>query len=130
MKLFNTISNLVAAGLMLFFAIPKLIGIEKSVKGFEQFKSLVPIDPDIFRVFTGSVELLIAILLITYTIKNTNSLGKLAYFLLLATMIGGLTMEFFARPEPEMMLVVIAIILSVLSIYKLKVLFKNKLNTI
>jgi hypothetical protein len=27
---------------VLFFAIPKLVGIEKSVKGFEQFKSLVP----------------------------------------------------------------------------------------
>jgi hypothetical protein len=119
------ISNLVAAGLMLFFSIPKLIGVEKSVQGFEQFKSLVPIDPDIFRVFTGVVELIIAILLIIYTIKNTNSLGKLAYFLLLATMIGGLTMEFFARPKPEMMLVVIAVFLSVLSIYKLKVLLKK-----
>lgn len=125
MNIFNKASNLIAAGLMLFFAIPKIIGIEKSVKGFEQFKSLVPIDPDIFRVFTGSVEIIIAILLIIYTIKNSNSLGKLAYFLLLATMIGGLTMEFFARPEPDMMLVVIAIILAVLSIYKLKVLFKK-----
>ncbi len=125
MNIFNKASNLIAAGLMLFFAIPKIIGIEKSVKGFEQFKSLVPIDPDIFRVFTGSVEIIIAILLIIYTIKNSNSLGKLAYFLLLATMIGGLTMEFFARPEPDMMLVVIAIILSVLSIYKLKILFEK-----
>jgi hypothetical protein len=110
---------------MLFFSIPKLIGVEKTVQGFEQFKSLVSINPDIFRLFTGSVELIIAILLIAYTVKNTNGLGKLAYFLLLATMIGGLTMEFFARPEPDMMLVVIAIILAVLSIYKLKVLFKK-----
>ena len=125
MKTMNKASNLIAAALMLFFAIPKLVGIEKSVKGFEQFKSLVPIDPDIFRVFTGSVELVIAILLIIYTIKNTNNLGKLAYFLLLATMIGGLTMEFFARPEPVMMLVVIAVLLSVLSIYKLKILAKK-----
>ncbi|WP_430410455.1 DoxX family protein [Kordia sp.] len=125
MKTFNTVSNLIAAGLMLFFSIPKLIGVEKSVQGFEQFQSLVPIDPTIFRVFTGIVELTIAILLIIYTIKGINNLGKLAYFLLLATMIGGLTMEFFARPKPEMMLVVIAVLLSALSIYKLKLLLKK-----
>ncbi|GAK76160.1 hypothetical protein JCM19314_3696 [Nonlabens ulvanivorans] len=125
MKKFNTITNLVAGGLMLFFAIPKLIGIEKSVKGFEQFKSLVPLDADVFRIFTGSVELLIAILLIAFTINKKVNLGKIAYFFLLSTMIGGLIMEFFARPQPDIMLVVIAIILSVLSIYKLKLLLKK-----
>ncbi|WP_179338722.1 DoxX family protein [Winogradskyella ludwigii] len=121
----NKILNLVAAGLMLFFAIPKLIGAEKSRVGFDQFKSLVPLDADVFRIFTGSVELLIAILLIIYTIKNKASLGKIAYFFLLSTMVGGLIMEFFARPEPAMMLVVIAIALSVLSLYKLKILIKK-----
>lgn len=115
--------NLVAAVLMLFFSIPKLIGVEKSRVGFEQFKSLVPLDPNVFRIFTGVVELLIAILLIIYTIKNKESLGKIAYFSLLCTMIGGLIMEFFARPQPDMMLVVIAIILSALSIFRLKSLF-------
>ena len=117
--------NLVAAGLMIFFAVPKLIGAEASLKGFEQFKSLVPLDPDVFRIFTGSVELFIAILLIVYTIKSTKNLGVIAYFFLLSTMIGGLIMEFFARPEPDMMLTVIAIILSILSIYKLKLLFSS-----
>ncbi|WP_458626619.1 hypothetical protein [Winogradskyella sp. PC D3.3] len=62
MNIFNKVSNLIAAGLMAFFAIPKLIGIEKSVQGFEQFKSLVPLDPNFFRHFTGVVELVIAIL--------------------------------------------------------------------
>jgi len=124
-KTLHTIGNLVAAGLMLFFAIPKLLGAEKSVKGFEQFESLVPLDPNIFRIFTGSVELIIVILLIIYTFKNKISLGKLAYFLLLATMIGGLIMEFFARPQPVMMLVIIAILLSIFSIYKLKMLQKE-----
>jgi hypothetical protein len=119
------ITNLIAAALMLFFAVPKLLGVEKSVEGFEQFKSLVPLDPNVFRIFTGVVELSIALLLIIYAIKKTKNLGKLAYFLLLSTMIGGLIMEFFARPKPEMMLVVIAIILSVLSIYKLKILLKK-----
>lgn len=124
-KIALKVGDFVAAGFMIFFALPKLLGAEKSIQGFEQFKSLVPIDPNVFRVFTGVVELLIAILLILYTIKNKNNLGKLAYFLLLATMVGGLIMEFFARPEPQMMLVVIAIVLSVLSIYKLKTLVKQ-----
>lgn len=123
MNMFNKISDLIAAGLMLFFAIPKLIGVEKSVEGFKQFESLVPLDPDVFRVFTGVVEILIAILLIAYAIKKVASLGRLSYFLLLSTMLGGLIMEFFARPKPDMMLVVIAILLSALSIYKLKGLF-------
>ena len=68
-------SHLVAVGLMLFFAIPKLLGAEKSVEGFEHFKSLVPLDPNVFRIFTGIVELIIAILLIAFVIKNNNSLG-------------------------------------------------------
>ncbi|MBU2997261.1 DoxX family protein [Cellulophaga baltica] len=107
---------------MVFFAVPKLIGAEKSLKGFEQFKSLVPLDADTFRIFTGVVEFTVAALLIIYILKKTNNIGKLAYFLLLSTMIGGLIMEFFARPKPEIMLVVIALLLSILSIYKLKLL--------
>ncbi|WP_179352718.1 DoxX family protein [Winogradskyella vidalii] len=123
-KIALKVSDFVAAAFMVFFALPKLLGAEKSIQGFEQFKSLVPIDPNVFRVFTGAVELIIAILLILYTIKNKHSLGKLAYILLLATMIGGLIMEFFARPVPQWVLVVIAIILLVLSIVKLKPLVK------
>ncbi|MBP1841294.1 DoxX family protein [Formosa algae] len=121
----NKASNLVAAGLMLFFAIPKLLGAEKSLQGFKQFATLVPLDPNVFRIFTGIVELIVAILLIIYTVKHTVNLGKLAYFLLLSTMVGGLIMEFFARPEPAMMLVIIAIILATLSIFKLKMLLKK-----
>ncbi|APG65772.1 hypothetical protein LPB136_10520 [Tenacibaculum todarodis] len=125
-KILKITSNLIAALLMLLFAIPKLLGVEKSVKGFEQFKSLVPLDPNMFRIFTGIVELLIALLLIFYTINNKKNIGKIAYFLLLSTMIGGLTMEFFARQKPDYLLVIIAIILSTLSIFKLKTLVKNK----
>ena len=125
MKIFNKVSTIIAAGLMAFFSIPKLIGVEESVQGFEQFKSLVPLDPNLFRIFTGIVELSIALLLIVYVVKNTINLGKLAYFLLLSTMMGALTMEFFARPEPEMMLVVIALVLAALSVFRLKMLFNK-----
>jgi len=110
---------------MVFFAVPKLVGAKKSLAGFEQFKSLVPLDPDVFRIFTGTIELSIAILLLLYTFKSKAILGKIAYGALLATMIGGLVMEFFARPQPEMMLVVIAVLLSLLSIVKLKRILKK-----
>jgi len=122
MNLFNKISNLVAAGVMVFFSIPKLLGAEDAIKGFEQFRGFVPLEPDIFRIIAGLTEVTIAILLVVYTFKNKENLGKLAYFLLLSTMFSGLVLEFFARPEPEMTLVIIAIILSGLSIYKLKTL--------
>ena len=121
----NTILNLVAAALMLFFSIPKLIGVEKSRVGFEQFKSLVPLDADVFRIFTGSVELLIAILLIIYAVNNKASFGKIAYFFLMSTMVGAIIMEFFARSEPDIMLTIIAFVLFGLSFYRLKLLLKK-----
>ena len=117
---FQKALNLVAAGLMIFFSIPKLIGAAEPKAGFEQFKSVVPLDPDTFRIFAGSAELFIAIVLLIFTFTNKAILGKLGYSLLLATMISGLILEFFARPEPMMMLVVIAIVLSLISIVSLK----------
>jgi len=125
MKIFNKVSTIIASGLMVFFSVPKLLGFEESIKGFEQFKSLVPLDPNIFRMFTGIVELSIALLLGAYAIKNTANLGKAVYFLLLSTMIGALSMEFFARPQPEIMLVIIAIILATLSVFRLKTFFNK-----
>ena len=125
MKLFNTISNLVAAGLMLFFSMTKLVGGEEVKANFKLMESLVPIDIDVFRMFTGVVELSIGLLLIMYTIKNKDSIGKLAYGLLVGTMAGALVMEFVAKPEPMIMMAVLALILFALSAYKLKTLFSK-----
>ncbi len=117
--------NLIAAIILLMFSIQKLIGVEEAVAGFKQLESLVPIDIDTFRMITGAVELFIALLLIAYTFNNKDSIGKIAYLMLSGTMLGALTMEFFARPEPMIMLVVIAIFLLVLSLYRLKTLVKK-----
>ncbi|NRR93183.1 DoxX family protein [Winogradskyella undariae] len=125
MTLFNKISNLVASGLMFFFGISKLVGVEKSVQGFEEFRTLLPLNPTVFRIVTGTVELIIALLILAYAIRNINNLGKLAYFLLLSFMIDSLIMEFFARPKPEVPLVIIALVLFGFSIYKLKLLLKK-----
>lgn len=122
MKIFNKVSNLVAAGIMIFFSIPKLTGDEDAINGFAQFESFVPIDINVFRIFAGVAELFIGILLIAYTIKNKENLGKIAYSLLLVTMLSAIVLEFFARPEPEAVLAAIAIFLSGLSMYKLKTL--------
>ncbi len=117
--------NLIAAGLMLFFSIPKLLGVDEAKENFKLMESFVPIDINLFRVFTGVLEVSIALLLVVYTIKNKAALGKLGYLLLFATMTGALVMEFVAKPEPMIVMAIIAIFLSLLSIYKLKTLLKK-----
>ena len=117
--------NLVAAVVMLFFSIMKLIGGQEVIENFKLMESFVPIDINVFRILTGIVEFLIALLLIVYTIKNKENLGKLAYALLLGTMVGALFMEFVAKLEPMMMMAIIAIVLLTFSIYKLKALFNK-----
>ena len=117
--------NLVAAVVMLFFSILKLIGKQDVIENFKLMESFVPIDINVFRIFTGVVELSIALLLILYTIKNIDNLGKLAYTLLIGTMVGALVMEFVAKPEPMIVMAVLAVLLLALSVYKLKTLFSK-----
>ncbi|MBD0777886.1 hypothetical protein HPE56_08775 [Maribacter sp. ANRC-HE7] len=112
--------NIVASAMMLFFAIPKLLGQPQSKAGFEHFGKALKIDADIFRVFTGLSELGLAIVLLVFIFTKRAMLGKFAFLFLLAMMLTALGLEFFARPEPKMVLVVIAIILAAISIYRLK----------
>ncbi|WP_396596370.1 DoxX family protein [Dokdonia sp. R86516] len=113
-----TIITIVAIG---YFALPKLIGLEQSVKGFSNFNEVIGIPNNIARYVTGIVELITAILLIlslTLTRKRevTHILG---YLLLTGTMLGGLLTEYLIRPEPKMMLVYIAIALLIIAVYQL-----------
>jgi len=89
--------NLVAALVMAAFGIQKIVGVEEAVAGFKELASLVPIDIDTFRVITGGIEVVIALLLVAYTFTNKASLGKIGYLLLLGTMSGALVMEFFKK---------------------------------
>ncbi|UXP31200.1 hypothetical protein N6H18_12660 [Reichenbachiella agarivorans] len=54
-----------------------------------------------------------------FAIQGNKTVGKLAFSFLLITMITALGLEFFARPEPKMILVIIATLLTAISIYKL-----------
>lgn len=130
-RLFQGVSILA----MLFFSIPKLTAQPPAVKGFTQFAEVLPVDPFVFRYITGAVEFSIVVLLVTGVIAewkkitgNLKHASALAFFLLLGTMMGALSIEFFVRPTPAYMLVVVALILtigSVVGIYHKKDLFEN-----
>jgi hypothetical protein len=111
---------------MLFFSIPKLTAQAPSVKGFTQFAEVLPVDPYLFMYATGTVELSIVILLLTGLVAELKKItgplrytSLLAFVLLLCTMLAALLIEFFVRPAPEFMLVVIALILSIGSVFSI-----------
>lgn len=122
-RLFQSVAILA----MLFFSIPKLTAQPPSVKGFTQFAEVLPVDPFVFMYLTGTIELSIVILLVTGLVAEWKEIdgylryaSPLAFSLLLCTMLAALLVEFFVRPEAEMMLVIIALILiagSVTGIY-------------
>jgi|GEM_PF-1629804 len=112
--------NSVSIGLMLFFALPKLLGKPQSVAGFNQFEQAIGLNADFFRLFTGISELSLAVLILIFALKTHKMIGKIAYGALLLTMGVALGLEFFARPEPKYGLVIIAIVLALLSIFQLK----------
>ena len=94
--------------------------------GFKQFEKVIPLDAQFFMIFTGISELSMAILILYFAITQKIKVGIFAYAFLLITMITALGLEFFARPEPKMVLVIIAIVLVIFSVYQLLIL-KNKL---
>lgn len=116
----DQIINGIAIVVMIFFAIPKLLGKPQSIAGFKQFENAIHLDADFFRIFTGISELGLALLVLVFAFTKNKTIGKVAFGFLLITMLTALTLEFFARPEPKVILVVIAVILAFLSVYKLK----------
>jgi hypothetical protein len=125
MKIINKIINSISILTMGYFAIPKLLGMPMSVKGFQQFEQTLQINADFFRIFTGLSEISMAILILFFAISQKTRVGIFAYAFLLITMLTALGLEFFARPEPKILLVIIAIVLAIFSVYQLFYL-KNK----
>ncbi|WP_339750962.1 hypothetical protein [Algoriphagus aquimarinus] len=109
-----------AAAIMLFFAIPKLLGKEQSRAGFAEFGAVLSVDADAFRIFTGIAELGIVALLILFMFTKNSLHGRLAFGFLLVTMISAIGLEFYARAEVKPVLVVIAVVLSIFSVYRFK----------
>ena len=122
----NQIINIVIILAMVFFAIPKLLAKPQSIAGFKQFENAIHLNADIFRIFTGISELALALLILLFAIKGHQTIGKIAFAFLLTTMISALLLEFFARPEPKIVLVIIAIVLTLVSLYRLNQLINPK----
>ncbi len=108
-----------------YFAIPKLLAKPMSVAGFQQFENAIQIDADFFRVFTGIAEISMVLFILYFAITQKIRVGIFAYAFLLITMISALLLEFLARPEPKMLLVIIAILLALFSVYQLLYLKKQ-----
>jgi hypothetical protein len=128
-KIISIIINVISILAMTFFAIPKLLAKPTSVAGFKQFEKSIHLNADFFMIFTGISELSMALLILYFLIKQKTNIGLFAFAFLLITMISALGLEFFARPEPKMLLVIIAIVLVIFSVYQLLYL-KNKQNDI
>lgn len=121
----NQVINFAVIAVMTIFAIPKLLGKPQSIEGFKQFENAIHLNADFFRIFTGISELGMALLFLVFAINKNTTIGKIAFLFLLITMITALGLEFFARPEPKIVLVIIAILLAVVSVYRLKSLNKT-----
>ena len=124
-KIASRIINIISMVVMVYFAIPKLLAKPMSVAGFQQFENAIQINADFFRVFTGIAEISMVLFILYFSITQKIRVGIFAYAFLLITMISALILEFFARPEPKMLLVIIAILLALFSVYQLLYLKKQ-----
>ena len=124
-KIASRIINIISMVAMVYFAIPKLLAKPMSVAGFQQFENAIQINADFFRVFTGIAEISMVLFILYFSITQKIRVGIFAYAFLLITMISALILEFFARPEPKMLLVIIAILLALFSVYQLLYLKKQ-----
>ena len=118
-KIISQIINIISIVAMGYFAIPKLLAKPMSVAGFQQFENAIHINADFFRVFTGLSEMTMVILILYFAISQKIEVGIFAFLFLLITMLTALGLEFFARPEPKILLVIIAIVLALLSAYQI-----------
>jgi prolipoprotein diacylglyceryltransferase len=118
-NMLSKIINGIAIVAMGYFAIPKLLAMPTSVAGFQQFESTIHLNASFFRIFTGLAEISMVLLILYFSISQKTKVGIFAYVFLLTTMLTALGLEFFARPEPKIPLVIIAIVLVLSSIYQI-----------
>jgi hypothetical protein len=116
------IFSLLSVAMLILFALPKVLGVERSVKGFQDFAPALGLPAKPFMLFTGYAELAIAALfVVALAWKQRHSLVTFgANAMLLATMVTGLFIEFFARTEPKNLLVGVAIVFTVFAAIQVK----------
>ncbi|MEO1173697.1 MAG: hypothetical protein AAFX94_16850 [Myxococcota bacterium] len=112
---------LYAAFQMFRFGRDKVLGINSSVEGFQQIGAGFGVDPDAFRLFVGTQELLVAGALAAAALvflRAAQSIARPALQIgvvgLGATMVGALVTEFYVRPGEQNWLVYLALRLIVI----------------
>lgn len=115
----HKIVPLISAGIMSYFGIKKLIASEVSVTEFTKFGAKIGVDPYAFMYFTGAVEMISVLLILGSILKTSKKelLGLGGHGMLMGTMIGAISTEFFIRDEVKYPLVGLALILIGVSAY-------------
>lgn len=115
------LSSILSIAMLLFFAFPKVTGAPPSVEGFNDFSPALGLPPGPFMLFTGYLEVGIALLFLAALILTKWHLPAsfAANFLLFGTMSTGLFIEVFARSAPEMPLVIIAIFFAAIAVIQM-----------
>lgn len=103
------------------------------VEQFIEMAKPIGVDPTFFRMSTGVLLLIIAVLYILSAlgvIFKSKKPNPLVYLLGIGIMLGALLSEFLLRTEPKWMLVVIALFITTFSTINFLMLRNSKLNTI
>ncbi|MCM5663852.1 DoxX family membrane protein [Galbibacter mesophilus] len=110
----------IAAVTMAYFGITKLTG--QFIEIYEQFAEALPIDGATLMYMGGVAEVSVALFLLLGLLSNGKKVVFLAlgFIMLLGTMFGALSIEFFIRSTPSWGLVSLAILLIFIAVNQLR----------
>ena len=76
---------------MLKFALPKLMAADVSVRSFQQFAEVLPVNANVFMYFTGVLELLVALVFIVSVLLMQGQKGIVMTLIGLILLVGTLS---------------------------------------
>lgn len=132
-KIFIASTSLLIGLVFIRFSLSKLTSNPMVVEQFIEMAKPIGVDPTFFRMSTGVLLLIIAVLYILSAlgvIFKSRKPNPLVYLLGIGIMLGALLSEFLLRTEPKWMLVVIALFITTFSSINFLMLRNSKLNTI
>ncbi|SHI30831.1 hypothetical protein SAMN04488096_10139 [Mesonia phycicola] len=132
-KIFIASTSLLIGLVFIRFSLSKLTSNPMVVEQFIEMAKPIGVDPTFFRMSTGVLLLIIAVLYILSAlgvIFKSKKPNPLVYLLGIGIMLGALLSEFLLRTEPKWMLVVIALFITTFSTINFLMLRNSKLNTI
>ena len=132
-KIFIGTSSLLLGLILVRFSLSKLTSNPMVVEQFIEMAKPIGIDPTFFRMFTGVILLIIAVLYILNSLglflKNKKP-NPLVYVLGIGVMLGALLSEFLLRTEPKWVLVILALFITSISTVNFLLLKKKNQNTV